>query len=148
MDIFRMSAISSPIQQPQGSIAVTDPANVAPELSPNELSGYRISTYRENEVRKGLLLAYINARAKVSASQDIRIPLIRNMYMRSSQSPPRCSGIKEAGKSPCRNHCLRYLRFRFIFSIHRMLAIILSGPNVNRSDGQNVERACPCGAFG
>ena len=46
---------------------------VSPELYSDELDGYRISTRRGNEVRRILLPANLNVRAKVWMSRDLRI---------------------------------------------------------------------------
>ena len=69
-----MSALSSAIPQHPGCpIAASTQGNATPELSANEISCYRIATYRRNGVRKILLPANLNARSKIWMSRDLVI---------------------------------------------------------------------------
>ena len=56
-----------------GPIAGAAPEIVTPELDARDLSWYRISTSKENEAQKRLVLVNLNTRWEVWMSQDLRI---------------------------------------------------------------------------
>ena len=94
-----------------GSIAEPSPGKPAPNLSSNEMDGYRISTTQEDAVQKSLLPINLNAWGQIWMSRALKIfpsseyaysifPIVLALFW--DKGGRRLSG---------RNHCLRYLRF-------------------------------------